>query len=271
MKIQIESDDIFGERDDLTILSLRSPTVPPPQNVFRTTLPTALIANFTPPPPPPPPPPMTDLLVEFHHDQRAAAHHALPPASSPLPSPLHNVRQSRGRRNLALRTEKEKTVPKLYPWFTTQRATVHSMEYLEWNRIVEIWGDVQCKRCDRKFEMRFNLRSEYEKLESFIAENKSELKDRAPRCWVSPVLPRCGFCREENAVRPVIAPKKIAINWLFLLLGQLLGCCTLDQLKYFCKQTGNHRTGAKDRVLYLTYLGLCNQLVPKKLFDPHSR
>ncbi|KAL1809528.1 hypothetical protein ACET3Z_026518 [Daucus carota] len=29
---------------------------------------------------------------------------------------------------------------------------------------------------------------------------------------------------------------------------QMLGCCTVEQLKYFCKHTKNHRTGAKDRV-----------------------
>jgi hypothetical protein len=47
----------------------------------------------------------------------------------------------------------------------------------------------------------------------------------------------------------------------------MLGCCTLDQLKYFCKHTKNHRTGAKDRVLFLAYLGLCKQLDPNGPFD----
>ncbi|WOH09609.1 hypothetical protein DCAR_0729067 [Daucus carota subsp. sativus] len=47
---------------------------------------------------------------------------------------------------------------------------------------------------------------------------------------------------------------------------QMLGCCTVEQLKYFCKHTKNHRTGAKDRVLYLTYLAICKQLDPKGPF-----
>ncbi|THG02676.1 hypothetical protein TEA_012074 [Camellia sinensis var. sinensis] len=78
---------------------------------------------------------------------------------------------------------------------------------------------------------------------------------------------QCKFCEQENNAKPVISEKKKSINWLFLLLGQMIGCCTLEQLKYFCKHTKNHRTGAKDRVLYLTYLGLCKQLDPNGPFD----
>jgi hypothetical protein len=85
------------------------------------------------------------------------------------------------------------------------------------------------------------------------------MNDRAT-IWMNPRLSRCENCNQENCVKPIIADKKRSINWLFLLLGQMLGCCTLAQLKYFCKHTKNHRTGAKDRLLYLTYLGLCKQL-----------
>lgn len=48
---------------------------------------------------------------------------------------------------------------------------------------------------------------------------------------------------------------------VFILGQQMLGCCTLEQLKYFYKQTKNHKMGAKDRVLYLTYLGLCKKFI----------
>ena len=44
------------------------------------------------------------------------------------------------------------------------------------------------------------------------------------------------------------------------LLGQMLGCCNVKQLKYFCKYNNHHRISAKNRVLYLTYLELCKQL-----------
>ena len=85
-----------------------------------------------------------------------------------------------------------------------------------------------------------------------------------PREWMNPELNRCDFCNREGCV---ISAKKRSINWMFLLLGKMLGCCTLEQLKYFCKHTENHRTGAKDRVLFLTYLSLCKQMDPSGPYD----
>jgi hypothetical protein len=148
-----------------------------------------------------------------------------------------------------------------------RRAMVHSLDYLLSRRIETITGLVQCKRCEKQFEVGFDLRAKFVEIGAFISQNKSFMHDRAPSDWMNPVLPRCQFCDQENSVKPVIANKKQKINWLFLLLGQMLGCCTLDQLKYFCKHTKNHRTGAKDRVLYLAYLGMCKQLDPNGPFD----
>lgn len=91
--------------------------------------------------------------------------------------------------------------------------------------------------------------------------------DRAPAIWMNPVLPTCRFCNPDGSLKPDFPKNKKDINWLFLLLGQMLGCCTLEQLKYFCKHTKNHRTGAKDRVLFLTYLALCKQLDPNGPYD----
>ncbi|KAL3722520.1 hypothetical protein ACJRO7_034832 [Eucalyptus globulus] len=159
------------------------------------------------------------------------------------------------------------SIPAPFPWATTRRATVHSMSHLLANRIDSIAGEVQCRRCERVFEIEYDLRQKFLEVGAFIAENKGAMHDRAPQEWMSPVLPRCGSCGQDNAARPVIVGKD-GINWLFLLLGQMLGCCTLEQLKYFCEHTGNHRTGAKDRVLYYTYLGLCKQLDPTGPFDP---
>uniref|UniRef100_A0A0E0JMR1 DUF7086 domain-containing protein n=1 Tax=Oryza punctata TaxID=4537 RepID=A0A0E0JMR1_ORYPU len=56
-------------------------------------------------------------------------------------------------------------------------------------------------------------------------------------------------------------------NWLFLFLGQMLGCCTLEGLKFFCKNTKNHCTGAKNRVLYYAYIEMCRQLDPQGPFN----
>ncbi|MBA0556961.1 hypothetical protein Golob_027021 [Gossypium lobatum] len=192
----------------------------------------------------------------------AAAHVSVTSSSSPRPS--------RVRRNPTqnLREGKSETVEPPFPWATNHRATVYSINYLlSEKNISKITGIVQCKKCEKQYSMDFDLKEKFSEIGSFIAENKNSMHDRALLSWLNPVLPKCKYCNQENSARPVIADKKKDINWLFLFLGQLLGCCTLEQLKYFCKHTKNHRTGAKDRVLYLTYLGLCKQLDPSGPFS----
>ncbi|KAK8561824.1 hypothetical protein V6N13_149027 [Hibiscus sabdariffa] len=104
----------------------------------------------------------------------------------------------------------------------------------------------------------YDLREKFGEISDFIKENKFLLHDRAPPEWMSPNLPSCESC--GGAVKPVGTKKKSC--W-----GGCWGCCKLSELKYFCKHTKNHKTGAKDRVLYLTYMGLCKQLDPTKPFD----
>ncbi|PPD69681.1 hypothetical protein GOBAR_DD33434 [Gossypium barbadense] len=188
------------------------------------------------------------------------------PVPSPGPGPSRPIRVRRNSTK-ALREGQSETVPPPYPWATSHRATVHTLNYLLSIPIPTITGDVQCKRCERQYEMGYDLKTKFTEIATYIAQNKESMHDRAPSVWRNPVLPKCKFCDQENSAKPVISDKKKSINWLFLLLGQVLGCCTLEQLKYFCKHTKNHRTGAKDRVLYLTYLGLCKQLDPNGPFD----
>ncbi|OAY23456.1 uncharacterized protein LOC110605849 [Manihot esculenta] len=173
-------------------------------------------------------------------------------------------RVKRVRRNptQAPRDGKSENVPPPFPWATNRRATVHSLNTLLSNNIETITGAVQCKRCEKQYVKEFNLQEKFRLVGEYIAENKHSMHDRAPDRWMNPELPNCDYCNQERCVKPVISQKKKSINWLFLLLGEMVGCCTLDQLKYFCKHTKNHRTGAKDRVLYLTYLELCKQLRP---------
>ncbi|KAK8563656.1 hypothetical protein V6N13_006105 [Hibiscus sabdariffa] len=169
---------------------------------------------------------------------------------------------SRARRNPSQVTTE--TIPRPFPWSTTQRATVHRLDYLLSHDITIISGEVQCKKCDKVYRIEYDLREKFGEISDFIKENKFSLHDRAPPEWMSPNLPSCESC--GSPVKPV-GTKKKSINWLFLLLGKMLGCCKLSELKYFCKHTKNHKTGAKDRVLYLTYMGLCKQLDPTGSFD----
>lgn len=270
------------DEDDMLVLSL-SPYRPSRPRRSPTTVD---------PPPPPPPLLMPSLFMQTLTAQNPPPHplqlspsHPLymttqqPPSLIPSSMPLvysqepgrgpSTSRPIRTRRNPTHvpREGKSETVPAPFPWATTRRATVHTLEYLLSRGIRTITGDVQCKRCEKSFVVEYDLKVKFAVVGSFVAGNKDTLRDRAPLSWSTPDLPNCTHCQEQSSGKPIIAEKKKAINWLFLLLGQMLGCCTLEQLKYFCKHTKNHRTGAKDRVLFLTYLELCKQLVPNGPFD----
>ncbi|KAH7553438.1 hypothetical protein ACOSP7_029848 [Xanthoceras sorbifolium] len=203
----------------------------------------------------PPPPPPHNYTMRSSQEIGSVAPSSRPTTLRTRRSPVQTLKPG-----------KTETIPAPFPWATTKRATIYSLDYLLSNQIGIIGGGVQCKRCDKMYQMEYDLREKFVEIATFIAENKSAMHDRAPAVWMNPNLPNCRFCCQNNCVRPFIDKKK-TINWLFLLLGQMLGCCKLDQLKYFCKHTKNHRTGAKDRVLYLTYLGLCKQLDPTGPFD----
>lgn len=255
-------------------LMFSEPNVPPrPQQLLQDPIPilTPFQRMFSKQIPPPQPSVRNHVpeLRPFHFQpifshpislpQRPILYYPPRPSHPPPPSPPYQPPRVRARLNL--RGEKSETIPIPFPWATNRRAKLHSLHYLRQNGIVNITGDVQCKRCEATFEMSYDVREKFPELWKYILENRQFMNDRAPpNVWMNPTLPDCVHCNQENCVKPIIAKKKKNINWLFLLLGQLLGCCNLAQLKYCCKHTNNHRTGAKDRVLYLTYLALCKQL-----------
>ncbi|KAK9113150.1 hypothetical protein Scep_020669 [Stephania cephalantha] len=175
--------------------------------------------------------------------------------------PQHPRIPQRARRLPAHGQIKEEEVLEApFVWATNKHAGIHSMDHLLANGIDTIYGEVQCKKCNHVSQIGFDLQRKFAEIGNYIKVNQQWMHDRAPEYWMNPELPTCSNCKEPNSMKPVIPNNKHEINWLFLFLGQMLGCCTLDQLKYFCKYTQNHRTGAKDRVLYLTYLSLCKQL-----------
>jgi len=155
-----------------------------------------------------------------------------------------------------------KTGPTPFPWATDQPATVHTQQYLLDNNVRTIKGKVHCKSCDKEFEYSLNLEQKLAELRNLIDNEIDNWHNRAPSEWLNPVYPTCVYCRTQSNTKPIVAKDKKEINWLFLLLGQMLGCCTLDHLKYFCEHNNIHRTGAKDRLLYLTYINLVKQLLP---------
>ncbi|KAL6277828.1 hypothetical protein ACE6H2_021429 [Prunus campanulata] len=265
MKKNFKPSEIDKEHEDLLTLSLSTPhsqhmhsnSSQPPPLLASTPPPQRLPLFSAVPQPPPPPPPFDFHLYNLPHNP-PASHHDLPGPSRP----------TRTRRSPAqtLGQGKTETIPAPYPWATTKRATVHNLDYLQSNHVNTITGLLQCKKCDQSFEISYNFPEKFLEVAKFVLEHKSAMRDRAPKFWTEPTLPDCNHCHQIKCMKPVIS-KKRSINWLFLLLGQMLGCCKLSELKYFCKHTKNHRTGAKDRVLYLTYLGICKQVDPSGPFD----
>ncbi|KAG7599920.1 hypothetical protein ISN44_As06g040870 [Arabidopsis suecica] len=227
------------------------PKTPPPEFAGpMTTWPTPadlLAARSMPPHPTPPPYLISSWLNDYPHQAPN------PPAIRPV----------RGYRSQSTASQKSNTISPPFPWATNQRGEIQSLEYLESKQITTITGDVQCRHCENVYPVSYNLKERFAEVEKIFITRKRIMRERAPSIWLNPEQRRCELCGREKAVKPVIAERKSQINWLFLLLGQTLGFCTLEQLKNFCKHSKSHRTGAKDRVLYLTYLGLCKMLQPK--------
>ncbi|KAK7284234.1 hypothetical protein RJT34_18976 [Clitoria ternatea] len=179
----------------------------------------------------------------------------------------NNASSSRGRprglqsRAMKMKEGKSETIAPPFPWATSKRAMVYSMDHLLANGMRKISGTVKCKYCEKQYDIEFDLKEKFDEVVGFIVEKQFTLHDRAPEEWACPLFPSCKLCGQENCLKPVIT-KKRNTNWLFLFLGQMIGYCKLAHLKYFCKHTLSHRTGAKNRLLYLTYMGLCRQLQP---------
>ncbi|XVF08029.1 hypothetical protein REPUB_Repub06bG0190100 [Reevesia pubescens] len=136
---------------------------------------------------------------------------------------IHESRPSRSRRNpfQTPRQGKAETIPPLFPWATTQRAMAHSLDYHLSHNMMTISGEVQCKKLDKVYKIEYELQQKFKEIAAFISENRFAMHDRAPSSWMNPNLPSCEFC--GNCVKPVVS-KKRSINWLFLLLGEMLGC-----------------------------------------------
>ncbi|KAL8540266.1 hypothetical protein ACS0TY_001744 [Phlomoides rotata] len=188
----------------------------------------------------------------------------LPESGAPENRPTPSLAIPRPRRNPTGTPPpgKPATFPPPYPWAGDRRCIVHTLTYLRSQNILVISGDGKCKKCEQAYTIQYNLEEKCTEIFNFI-HDESDMNDRAPRMWMSPALPNCLHCKESNSVRPVMSDKKKKINWLFLFLGQMVGCCTLNQLKYYCKHNSIHRTGAKDRLVFYTYMHLCHQLQPQ--------
>lgn len=249
----------------------------PPVNPYQTNVSLMKMQMFSPNPNPnpnviiDPNPSMASFFKNNNNSVSLASssHNTDPPNAANPPNAEKTVSAAKGSVRRSRRTSSgrrckkvRKTVPEPFPWATNKRATVHSQQYLLENNVRTIKGKIHCKKCDKDFELGLDLEEKLGELCKLIEKKNGFWHNRAPAGWLNPVFPKCAFCGRQTTTRPIIEKNKKEINWLFLFLGQMLGCCTLDHLKYFCKHNDIHRTGAKDRLLYLTYTNLVKQLVP---------
>ncbi|KAJ0229751.1 F134 protein [Hirschfeldia incana] len=213
--------------------------------------------------------PPTPMQPSFGQSYNVFPSPSFPSPTRPAMRPVASAPVSRrGYRSQSSVNRKDDTIPPPFPWATNKRGWIQSLENLASKQITTITGEVQCKHCEQVYQVSYNLREKFAEVENIFVMGKWIMRERAPPIWNNPEPARCELCGRDKAVKPVIAERKSQINWLFLLLGQTLGFCTLEQLKNFCKHSKSHRTGAKNRVLYLTYLGLCKMLEPtRELFQ----
>ena len=66
----------------------------------------------------------------------------------------------------------------VYPWATNCRATVQRIGYLLAEEIIEISGTVQCKLCEKQYEMGYDVRVEFPKILKYVTEIKSWMEDQ---------------------------------------------------------------------------------------------
>ncbi|CAL4894703.1 unnamed protein product [Urochloa decumbens] len=222
------------------------------------------------------PPPMASIDVVIPAPAVRAADVTASPTPTKQQRPAKRPRSVRRRPSIAAAADETVEIEgglhlhPPYPWSTDRVGMHHSLAELSKRGISTITGELQCKRCDFLKLVSLDLNARFEDLCGYVSRNVQGMDDRAPKRWREPTLPDCDKCGQRCSMRPVIPADKHRINWVFLLLTELLGVCTLEQLKHFCAYTQQHRTGAKDRVLYSTYMELCNQLLPNGIFDMES-
>ncbi|KAM6574386.1 hypothetical protein CsatA_022713 [Cannabis sativa] len=161
----------------------------------------------------------------------------------------------------------------LYPWARAQPCKVYSFNYLMTNKIMVIKGRVECNICRREFVKELDLQDEFHNIGmGLIREMTRNMKENRSGHRDGAVVPRpyatlgCKVCGHKDSVRPIVLDDNdiddfYDINWLFLMLSQLLGWCTCVQLMHFCstnKIPYSNKT-YKDRLLFLTYMDLWRQ------------
>ncbi|XP_021849478.1 uncharacterized protein [Spinacia oleracea] len=168
----------------------------------------------------------------------------------------------------------------LYPHAKPEPAKIHSLNYLLQNHILIVSKDFKCgnSECNQMYKVTYDIQTKFQELVEFIRTEKDKSLNGgvAPEKWLTPTttLPECSNCRRKCDVDSLLgSDDRVSesayhkIDWLFLLLGRLLGVCEWNQLNYFCinnniDRSVNGMVASTSQLLYRVYFDLCRQLQP---------
>ncbi|KAF0926545.1 hypothetical protein E2562_026033 [Oryza meyeriana var. granulata] len=89
-----------------------------------------------------------------------------------------------------------------YPWATNEMAKHHSLAELRRRGITTLKGEAQCRRCDTRKMMVYNIEDKFQEVAKYFRENCLDMNDRASARWMNPTIPDCDNCGQKNSMRP---------------------------------------------------------------------
>lgn len=201
--------------------------------------------------------------------------HPLPPGSATSAPPLEKPPDEMVKNLLDWLgylwvPERIQDPPPPFPWAANTTGTkICTLEYILYTlHIDSVSADFKCMICGDVEKVEYNLAHKYMQVSDYIHRKGTKMGGIASNSWQFPTRPQCKNCNNKRrCLEEVIKKDNNSINWLFLFVGKLIGCCKVQQLKEFCEQNEIECSGTKPRLVYLTYLGLCKQLDPQASYD----
>ncbi|MCD9638018.1 hypothetical protein HAX54_021630 [Datura stramonium] len=184
-----------GHEDDLLALSLSI-------NSLSSNL---GVPSLSPSPSPPPPPNEKNIA-----ESNVAVLYGYMNEQSEARARVGLTTHARTRRmpTQSLKEGNSETITPPYPWATSRRAIVHTLDYLVSNEITVISGEVQCKKCEQQYQIQYDLQEKFKEIATFISKTRSVMHDRAPIIWMNPNLPNCKYCNQINCIKPIISEER---------------------------------------------------------------
>ncbi|KAK1583437.1 hypothetical protein Q3G72_023773 [Acer saccharum] len=158
-----------------------------------------------------------------------------------------------------------------FAWATARNSLVQTLDYLEAHNLETIQGRLICDGCRQITVMETNVRQHVDEIQNYIVQNDIDLQGLAPLPWFQPNPPVCQLCN-CSYLKPVLPPDMAHINWLFLFCENLIGFCSVKQLRFFLRENGKlDNRKSKQRLVYCMFREIARQLRPTgPLHDLHG-